>query len=78
MKYLFILLVVLVIIWAIKRGRAKPSSDRPDASEAAKPSEMVTCAHCGIHLPHDEAVTGEKGVYCSTEHRTAAQDRNPN
>ena len=78
MKYLFLLLVVLVIIWAIKRGRAKPSSDRPAASEAAKPSEMVTCAHCGIHLPHDEAVTGEKGVYCSTEHRTAAQDRNPN
>jgi uncharacterized protein len=78
MKYLFILLVVLVIIWAIKRGRAKPSADRPAASEAAKPSEMVTCAHCGIHLPHDEAVTGEKGVYCSTEHRTAAQDRNPN
>ena len=69
MKYLFILLVVLVIIWAIKRGRAKPSSDRPAAPEAAKPSEMV---------PHDEAVTGEKGVYCSTEHRTAAQDRNPN
>ncbi len=78
MKYLFILLVVLVIIWAIKRGRAKPSSDRPAAPEAAKPSEMVTCAHCGIHLPHDEGVTGERGVYCSTEHRTAAQDRNSN
>ncbi|MEY2783297.1 MAG: hypothetical protein RLZZ239_1003 [Pseudomonadota bacterium] len=77
MKYLFILLVVLVVIWAIKRGRAKPPSAGAPPAEPAKPSEMVTCAHCGIHLPHEEAVNGQKGVYCSTEHRTAAQDRNP-
>jgi uncharacterized protein len=38
---------------------------------------MVSCAQCGLHLPQDEAVTGERGLYCSTEHRTAAQDRNP-
>jgi uncharacterized protein len=38
---------------------------------------MAVCLHCGIHLPQDEAVTGEKGQYCSTEHRAAAQDRNP-
>lgn len=75
MKYLFLLLVVLVVIWALKRGRAKPPS-APNTAEQA-PSEMVTCAHCGIHLPHDEAVTGQKGLYCSTEHRAAAQDRNP-
>jgi uncharacterized protein len=38
---------------------------------------MAVCLHCGIHLPQDEAVMGEKGQYCSTEHRAAAQDRNP-
>jgi uncharacterized protein len=38
---------------------------------------MVTCAHCGVHLPHDEAVTGTRGQYCSTAHRNAAGDRNP-
>jgi uncharacterized protein len=38
---------------------------------------MAVCLHCGIHLPQDEAVTGEKGQYCGTEHRAAAQDRNP-
>ena len=77
MKYLFLLLVVLLIIWAIKRSRAKPPSAGPTAAEPVKPSEMVTCAHCGIHLPHEEAVNGQKGVYCSTEHRAAAQDHNP-
>jgi uncharacterized protein len=38
---------------------------------------MVACAHCGLHLPQEEAVNGTKGLYCSTEHRAAAQDRNP-
>ena len=77
MKYLFLLLVVLVVIWALKRGRAVNTSAPTQAEQAPKPSEMVTCAHCGIHLPHEEAVTGQKGLYCSTEHRAAAQDRNP-
>lgn len=77
MKYLFLLLVVLVVIWALKRGRAANQPKPPQAPEAQTPSEMVSCAHCGIHLPQEEAVMGQKGLYCSTEHRTAAQDRNP-
>lgn len=75
MKFLFLLLVVLVVIWAIKRGNTGKS--RPKAPENAAPAEMVSCAHCGIHLPHAEAVIGQKGLYCSTEHRSAAQDSNP-
>ena len=77
MKYLFILLVVLLVIWALKRGRVANKSKSTHTTEAQPPSEMVTCAHCGIHLPKDEAVSGQKGLYCSTEHRSAAQDRNP-
>ena len=77
MKYLFLLLVVLVVIWALKRGRSANKPTAPKQPEAQTPSEMVSCAHCGIHLPQDEAVTGQKGLYCSTEHRSAAQDRNP-
>jgi uncharacterized protein len=38
---------------------------------------MVSCSHCGIHLPRDEAVAGTLGLYCSTTHRSAANDRNP-
>jgi uncharacterized protein len=76
MKFLFLLLVALVVIWAIKRSRVKPpaGSDKP---QATSPTEMVACAHCGIHLPRAEAVSGQKGLYCSTEHRSAAQDSNP-
>jgi uncharacterized protein len=80
MKYLLILLLVLLVIWAVKRGRAPKPPQKPDKPASAKPSapsEMVTCAHCGIHVPQDEAVSGQKGLYCSTDHRAGAQDRNP-
>jgi uncharacterized protein len=75
MKFLFLVLVVLVVVWAIKRGRAGTAA--PKAPEASPPTAMVACAHCGIHLPRAEAVSGHKGQYCSTEHRSAAQDHNP-
>lgn len=77
MKYLLILLLALVVIWAWKRSRAKQAMPPPAPTPTAAPSEMVTCAQCGIHVPHEEAVTGQKGLYCSTEHRSSAQDRNP-
>jgi uncharacterized protein len=77
MKYLIWLLVILVAIWAFKRSRrpAKPAEEKTTPN--ASPSNMVACAHCGLHLPQEEAVTGTQGLYCSTEHRAAAQDRNP-
>ena len=81
MKYLIGLLVILLVIWVIKRGRKADADaeavDTPKKQPLAAPSNMLTCLHCGIHLPQDEAVAGEMGPYCSTEHRTAAQDRNP-
>lgn len=77
MKYLLILLLVLVAIWVFKRGRTPRGQQPPAKPEATTPAEMVTCVHCGIHLPQEEAVSGQKGLYCSTEHRAAAQDRNP-
>jgi uncharacterized protein len=76
MKYLIWLLVIVLAIWAFKRSRrVKPA--RPQAPTPVTPANMAVCLHCGLHLPQDEAVTGEKGLYCSTEHRSAAQDRNP-
>ena len=77
MKFLIWLLVILLAIWAFKRSRRENASTQKKPSPPASPSNMVTCTHCGIHLPQDEAVTGTKGLYCSTEHRAASQDRNP-
>jgi uncharacterized protein len=41
---------------------------------------MIACAHCGVHLPRDEALPGRGGVFCGDAHRTAfekAQNRTP-
>ncbi|PUE29921.1 PP0621 family protein [Limnohabitans sp. Jir72] len=76
MKFLFLLLVALVVIWAIKRSRVNPPAGS-DKAQTASPTEMVACAQCGIHLPRAEGVSGQNGLYCSTEHRSAAHDSNP-
>ncbi len=77
MKYLIWLLVILLAIWAVKRNRKANQTPAPKAPPPTAPSDMVTCAHCGIHLPQEEAVSGKNGLYCSAEHRTAAHDSNP-
>lgn len=77
MKYLIWLVIILVAIWAFKRSRRPAQPPASKTSPSPAPSNMVSCAHCGLHLPQEEAVTGEKGLYCTTEHRSAAQDRNP-
>ncbi|MFM7026878.1 MAG: PP0621 family protein [Limnohabitans sp.] len=75
MKYLFWLLVILLVWWAYRRTRATAARQEPPQAPATQ--DMVVCTHCGIHLPRDEAVAGTRGQYCSTAHRSAAGDRNP-
>lgn len=77
MKYLLWLLVIALVWWAYRRSRAAGTPGMPPHAASALPQDMVTCSHCGIHLPHDEAVTGALGQYCCTAHRSAAGDRNP-
>lgn len=75
MKYLFWAIVIAFFWWAWRRSRSAAANQQPPAAPTTQ--DMVTCAHCGVHLPHDEAVTGTRGQYCSTAHRNAASDRNP-
>ena len=75
MKYLFWAIVIAFVWWAWRRSRTAATPSQPPAAPVTQ--DMVTCAHCGVHLPYDEAVTGTRGQYCSTAHRNAAGDRNP-
>ena len=78
MKYLIWLLVILLGLWVWRRARQAPKARPPATPPADKaPDTMCRCAHCGLHLPLDEAVRGERGLYCNTAHRHAAADRNP-
>lgn len=77
MKYLLWAAVIALAWWAWRRARSSPGPQPPAAAPQPPVQEMVTCAHCGIHLPHNEAVAGTQGQYCSPAHRSAAGDRNP-
>jgi uncharacterized protein len=73
---LVVLLVILAVVvgWFFGRGRRKAP---PPAAKAAPPAdtartEMLACAHCGVHLPRTEALFDAAGrPFCTPEHRVA-------
>lgn len=78
LKYLLLALVLIWLVYSpgirrLLRGHdaPRPSAQRPpEASPHAE--SMVRCAHCGVHLPASEALTGPQGhAYCSAAHRDA-------
>lgn len=75
MKVLFWAIVIAFVYWAWRRSRSAATPQKPPAASAVQ--DMVTCVHCGVHLPKAEAISGTRGPYCSPSHRSAAGDRNP-
>lgn len=83
MKYLLVLLVVGVGIWLwsarFRKARAQRSSpptapsQKQSAAQQEDPARMVACAHCGVHLPVNEAVYKEDSAFCCDAHRRAGQ-----
>jgi len=77
MKYLLLVLVVGIVLFLMFGRTRKGAGDEPAAGSAPEPRSkrappMLACAHCGVHLPGDEAVRDEAGrVYCGEAHRLA-------
>jgi uncharacterized protein len=72
-KLLIVLLAVLAGVWLWRRGRQRtgpPVRGRPGPGQALP---MVRCAHCGVHLPGQDAVRGSQGSYCTVAHRREAE-----
>ncbi|MEO0317901.1 MAG: hypothetical protein RL404_1578 [Pseudomonadota bacterium] len=82
MKYL-IWAVILYFAWRWYLASKETASSDDDGRAAGPTSgaasaaagegaveKMVACAHCGIHLPLSEALTGaDHRHYCCEEHR---------
>jgi len=86
LKILIFLLAVLFGVWLWRRNRLtaqKRRSQQPEntppkdaqAPSALQPSPMLSCKHCGIHMPETDMVKGKAGVYCSQAHCQAAADQ---
>ena len=67
---LTIAIVVIALMLWFGKGRGGGVSSRDPRRRGSGPQAMVSCAHCGLHLPQPDAVEGEGGRhYCSAEHR---------
>lgn len=56
------------------KGKRDPAgrSGKPGNKPADKPTPMLACAHCGVHLPQAEALTDAAGrPFCGEAHRLA-------
>lgn len=70
MKYLLVALVVIIAIGVWRNKRRKEAAPPPVKPRLRQPEDMVTCAHCGLHLPSSDAITSpDRTHFCSTEHR---------
>ncbi len=77
MKALLVLLAIVVLVWLIAgslRRRLPPAAPK---GRAGAPQPMLQCAHCGLHLPRDEALPGRGGVFCGEPHRAAYEKAHP-
>jgi uncharacterized protein len=69
MRVVLVVLVVAIIVWLLS-ARARARS--PKASHKLQPPEsFARCAHCGVHLPINDAVVDRGMAYCSEAHRLA-------
>lgn len=73
MKFFFILLVVLIGLWFWKQRQKKPSKPSTPAQTQNKQVIMLKCGVCGVHVPDTDALAGQRGAYCSAEHRRQAE-----
>lgn len=73
LKVLLVVLVVVVGLYALLgRSRREPPPVQGKPAARPPPAAMLSCAHCGVHLPRDETVADAAGhVYCGEAHRLA-------
>lgn len=67
-KLILFLLFVVAVYWWLRKQR--PGDRREQAGATGEAAEtMVSCHHCGLHVPLKESVAGNGRHYCSEEHR---------
>lgn len=66
---LLVLLVVLGVAYLVWRGKRTTSvQQKHSPGKLPAPQDMLACAHCGVHVPHNEAWVRDGRSYCCAEH----------
>lgn len=70
-RLIFIIVIVALVYWLIKSyGRQLPKKDESPATQ-----DMVSCAHCGVHLPKSESLSVDGKYYCSKAHSRGQSEK---
>lgn len=67
MRLILLFLIVLFLIWIIRKQVTKSSKPPPNL-ENQNSEDMVACAHCGTHVPLSLALKSNNKYYCCKEH----------
>jgi hypothetical protein len=75
MRFIFMILIGLVaaFAWRNRMGKHNAPAIKPQQAQSAQPPQsMVSCKHCHVNIPSNEAVTltnqGHTHHFCSQEH----------
>lgn len=66
LRLLVLLILILLVVWLVRRLWTRPPSSRRVVE-----ADMLRCAHCGLHVPADEAIRDGELAYCCDAHRQA-------
>lgn len=77
MRFLLLLIVAFIALLLINRAlgnarRAVQQRENEHRANNTKAIGMVQCAHCGIHVPENEAVHYQNKSWCSLAHAKTA------
>jgi uncharacterized protein len=68
-RLIFIVLIVALVAWLLRRAPAGPSSGAGAArAEGQAKGDLVSCAHCAVNVPKAEARSAGGRYFCSEEH----------
>ena len=64
-RLLFWIAIIAAAFWLWRRVTRPARRSEP---KRQNPAPMVRCAHCGVYLPREEALTKSDQWYCSQAH----------
>ncbi|MGY2291430.1 PP0621 family protein [Pseudomonas sp. SDO528_S397] len=65
-RLLFWIAVIAAAVWFWRKFKSPPAQGQRPAEPG--PTPMVRCAHCGVHLPQDRALSQRQEWYCTQAH----------
>ena len=71
LRFVILALVVGLVVWLLLGRSRKRGADDRGTGRTQAPTAFAVCAHCGVHLPMNDAVLDGQTAYCSDAHRLA-------